>query len=103
MRIILLNEDKKIVEIKFGLNEDYINSPGLQPGEIVSDAGLYGQIMQADGSFITPEPTPVEPKPTLEEQIAKLQADNAQLKDDNITIMDVLGTMFEGMLDKGTV
>lgn len=45
----------------------------------------------------------VIPKPSLEEQIAQLQQDNAQLKSDNLTIMEVLATIYEGMLEKGTV
>jgi len=39
---------------------------------------------------------PIAPQPTLEEQIA-------QLRSDNLIIMDVLATMYEDMLAKGTV
>ena len=42
------------------------------------------------------EPAPVVPTPTLEEQIESL-------KQDNLILMDVLATMYEDMLAKGTV
>ena len=46
---------------------------------------------------------PIAPQPTLEEQIAQLKEDNLALKEDNLIIMDVLATMYEDMLAKGTV
>ena len=39
----------------------------LQEKEIFSGIGEVGQIMQSDGTFITPESVPLEPLPTLEE------------------------------------
>lgn len=64
MRIITLNESKKIIGVK-EVRDDYL----LQENEIESSVGEIGQIMQQDGTFITPEPTPVDPQPTLEDKI----------------------------------
>ena len=41
--------------------------------------------------------------PTIEEQLDQLKADNLTLREDNLTIMEVLATMYEEMLMKGTV
>lgn len=49
------------------------------------------------------EPILIEPKPTIEEQLTQLKADNQALKNDNLILMDVLATMYEDMLAKGTV
>ena len=42
---------------------------GVSPieGEIESEIGECGQILQPNGTFITAEPIPIEPQPTLEE------------------------------------
>jgi hypothetical protein len=61
MRFICLDENNKVVSIRFG--------DEIVEGEIQSDTGELGQIMQPDGTFITPEPEPVEPVPTLEDKI----------------------------------
>ena len=63
-------------------------------GEIESNTGEAGQIMQEDGTFITPEPALVEPAPTLQEQVE-------QLKQDNLILMDALATTFEEILSLG--
>lgn len=61
MRIIRLNEYNRVVSFRYGKS--------IKQGEIHSDVGELGQIMQEDGTFITPEPTPTEPQPTLEDKI----------------------------------
>lgn len=60
-KYIILNEDNMVVSIRWA-NE-------IVEGEIQSDIGELGQIMQPDGSFITPEPEPVVPMPTLEDKV----------------------------------
>jgi hypothetical protein len=59
MRFITLDENNKVATIRVG---DVIVA-----GEIQSDIGQAGQIMQLDGTFITPGPTPVIPQPTNKE------------------------------------
>lgn len=90
MRIITIDSNKKVIGTKT-VNDSYIQNPGLQTGEIISETGETGQIMQTDGTFITPTPVPVEPVPTVEEQVA-------QLKSDNLILMDALATTFEEIL-----
>ena len=46
MRFITLDGTKKVVGIREG--------PGIVEGEIQSDTGELGQILQSDGTFITP-------------------------------------------------
>lgn len=67
MRVIKIN-DYIVCESK-NVNDGYI----LQPGEIESNEGQVGQIMQPDGSFTDPSPTPPDPTPTLEERIDALE------------------------------
>lgn len=79
MRIITLDINKKVTNPKI-VNDDYIHNPGLQPGEIISELGEDGQIMQEDGSFITPPPIEVPQihEPTnseIAQMISDLQAD----------------------------
>lgn len=59
MRFIRLDESNKVISIRFGSS--------ILDGEIQSDIGELGQIMQPDGTFVWPEPEPVEPVPSLEE------------------------------------
>lgn len=66
MRVIRCNESSQVVEVKNVL-ESYI----FGDGEIQSDTGELGQIMQPDGTFIWPEPEIIEPMPTPEEIIAQ--------------------------------
>ena len=79
MRIITLGENSKVTSTK-DVNVGYDQFPGLQPGEILSVIGEEGQIMQPDGTFITPEPI-VEPQPyiptnaEIAQMISDLQAD----------------------------
>lgn len=61
MRFIKLNEDKKIISIRHGKL--------IVEGEIQSDVGELGQIMQEDGTFIDAPDEPIEQQATIEEQI----------------------------------
>lgn len=89
MRVITLNSNKKVIGT-IVTNEDYV----LGEADIVSDTGDIGQIQQADGTFIDDDSPniPVMQPITLEE-----------LQQNQLTLMDVLATMYEAMLAKGTV
>lgn len=71
MRFIKLNENNKIISIREG--------PSIVEGEIQSDTGELGQIMQPDGTFIDdPTPVPQVHEPTnaeIAQMISDLQAD----------------------------
>ena len=60
-RYIVLNENNIVTSERFG--------PEIAKGEIQSDIGEIGQIMQPDGIFITPEPELIIPTPTLEDKV----------------------------------
>lgn len=60
-RYIRLDESNKVIGIRFGV--------AIVEGEIQSDTGGIGQIMQPDGTFITPEPETIESVPTLEDKV----------------------------------
>jgi len=53
MRFIRLDENNMVVSVRVG--EEIVE------GEIQSDTGECGQIMQPDGTFVTPEPEPQGP------------------------------------------
>ena len=55
-------------------------------GEIENNVATIGDVLQPDGTFITPEPIPVILTPTLEEQMAILQSDNLILMD-SLTVL----------------
>ena len=93
MRIITLDVNKKVINPKI-VNDGYLENPGLQLGEIISDIGETGQIQQLDGSFIN-DTTPVIPP--------IIQPTNQEINDNQMTIMDVLATLYEAMTLKGTV
>lgn len=95
MRVITLDEGNMVTSVK-DVNVGYDQNPGLKIGEIISDVGERGQIMQPDGTFITPDPIPIIPQPTIEERFAEVNANQ-------LILMDVLATMYEDMLAKGTV
>lgn len=63
MRVITL--DGNIVVSVKNVTDGYI----LGVNEFKSEVGEIGQILQQDGTFIDPEPVPVEPQPTLEDKI----------------------------------
>lgn len=58
-RYITLGENNEIIGIRFGKQ--------IVEGEIQSGLGEIGQIMQPDGTFVTPEPESIESLPTLED------------------------------------
>lgn len=64
-RFITLDSNNKVIGIRNGLS--------IVEGEIESDVGEIGQIMQGDGTFITPDPIPTEPVKSLDEQILELK------------------------------
>lgn len=75
--------------------------PEFAPDIVIIDITEHPEIKEgwdydanAD-SFSEPIVQPVEQTPTLEEQVAQLQGDN-------LILMDVLATMYEAMLAKGT-
>jgi hypothetical protein len=92
VRYILLDDNKKVIGIRDGIN--------AVEGEIQSDIGDLGQIMQLDGTFITPEPELVEPIETLEQKIERLEQ---QIQQDNLITFEVLATIYEELLMKGSV
>jgi len=61
MRFIILDSSNKIIAIREGMTAVI--------GELQSDNGELGQIMQPDGTLITPVPENVTPQPTLEDKI----------------------------------
>ena len=85
-RFITLDVNKKVDRERF--------AEFIVDGEIESDIGKIGQIQQAVGIFID-DTTPIIPPP--------YQPTNQEVYDSTITLMDVLATMYEGMIEKGTV
>lgn len=72
MRFITLDESSKVISVRNGFS--------ALGREIESEVGEVGQIMQEDGSFITPEPSePQVPEPTMRE-----------LKENQVAIMNGL-------------
>lgn len=70
MRFIKLDSNDKVIGVREG--------PYIVDGEIQSDTGELGQIMQEDGTFITPDPEPQPYVPTnaeIAQMISDLQAD----------------------------
>ena len=61
MRFITLDENNIITSIRIGKE--------IVEGEIQSDIGEIGQIMQPDGTFIDAPVEHIEPQATIEEQI----------------------------------
>lgn len=65
MRFIRLDENNRVISVRIGAE--------IVEGEIQSDIGECGQIMQADGTFVTPEPEPEPQLPTIEERLEALE------------------------------
>lgn len=63
-------------------------------GEVESEKGEPGQILQEDGTFKNPEQE--KAKPTLQEEME-------MLKEQNIILMDALATIYEKMIMKGVL
>lgn len=87
MRLILVDENGIVIGIR--------NGSTIGDGEIASEIGELGQIMQDDGSFID-IPIDTSPMPTLEEQIQLLQ-------DQNLIFMDALADIYEVLIAKDVV
>jgi len=72
LRFITLNADNRVFGIRDG--------DSIVEGEIESETGELGQIMQPDGTFIS-DPTPITPQPyiptnaEIAQMISDLQAD----------------------------
>ena len=73
LKFILLNSENVVISIRYGEE--------IASGEIKSDIGELGQIMQPDGTFINSEQVIVEPQPNeptnseIAQMISDLQAD----------------------------
>lgn len=65
MRFITLDTNNKVTSIRTGNT--------IVTGEIQSDTGKLDQILQPDGTFITPEVIPVTPTPTVEERLTVIE------------------------------
>ena len=66
MRFIKLNENNMVVVVRTGTE--------IVPGEFRSDVGECGDILQPDGTFITPEPEPYVRGPSeIEQRISDLE------------------------------
>ncbi|NLK87716.1 MAG: hypothetical protein GX279_09525 [Clostridiaceae bacterium] len=93
-RFIVLDPDNKVIAIHQGST--------AVGQEIESETGELGQIMQLDGTFITPE-IPSEPAtPTVEDMLAELKAQNEELRQQNLILMDALATVYETILMGGS-
>ena len=92
MRFIRLDENNKVMSIRHGKS--------IIEGEIQSDVGEIGQIMQTDGSFVTPEPEIIIQPETLEQKIERLEL---QIQQDNLITFEVLATIYEELMKKGSV
>lgn len=66
--------------------------------EIQNDTGDLGQVMQDDGTFITPSINPTEPHETIEQKIERLEK---QVSQDNLVLFEVLATIYEELLMRG--
>ncbi|SHH15199.1 hypothetical protein [Desulfosporosinus lacus] len=89
MRVITLDSANIVVGAK-NVGSKYI----LQPNDIITDLGEVGQIKQGNGHFMD-DPTPISPprsQPTIQD-----------ISDNQLILMEVLATMYEDMLAKGTV
>lgn len=83
MRFIKLDNENKIISVRYGSE--------IVEGEIESESGIINQIMQFDGTFITPETLVGEQSMSLEDRIQQLQSDN-------LILMDGLAGLYETLL-----
>lgn len=93
MRVLKIVDNIVVSEKTVGENYE------LQDDEILSDTGRLGQIMQEDGTFITPEPEPIEPQETLEEKIDRLEQ---TIEINNFISLDIQLTLYEQILELQT-
>lgn len=89
MRVITLDTKNIVVGAK-NVGDKYI----LQPNDIMTNLGDVGQIKQEDGSYIE-DTTPIV--------VPRIQPTIQEISDNQLILMDVLATMYEDMLAKGTV
>jgi hypothetical protein len=82
-RYITLNENSVVIGVR--------NGASLVGNEIENEVGDIGQIMQGDGTFITPEPVPTAPQISLDAKVEQLQQDN-------LILMDALAMTFEEVM-----
>lgn len=80
MRFIKL-DNNKVISIREGVS--------IVEGEIQSDLGELGQIMQANGSFIN-DPTPIIPQP--------VQPTNKEINDNLMVIMNGIVDIYMAQL-----
>jgi len=80
MRFITLDGGSKVISARDGAS--------IVEGEIQSDTGEIGQIMQPDGTFITPEPVPPQPP----------QPTNQEIQDNLMVIMNGLTDIYMATL-----
>lgn len=87
MRVITLDINKAVISIK-NVGDNYV----LKENDIVSNIGEVGQIMQEDGTFITPQPVPQPKLLTLED-----------LNQNQLTVMDAIASLYESLASKGVI
>lgn len=81
MRFIILDDEKKVISIRYGKT--------IVEGEIQSDIGDIGQIMQSDGTFID-DTTPIIAEPT--------QPTNKEINDNLMVIMNGIVDIYMAQL-----
>lgn len=64
-RYVRLDVDGRIISIRIG--------PSICDGEIETESGEMGDIIQPDGSFITPVPLPIEPILSIEDRLTEIE------------------------------
>jgi hypothetical protein len=85
MRVITLNVNKKVISLK-NVGSNYV----LGVNDIESDTGELDQILQSDGTFITPDPVVIEPIETIEQKVARQEEQIAELNLQDIGMMEML-------------
>lgn len=94
MRVVKVDINNYVIEEK-----NVLDGYELKNKEFQSDNGEVGQILQPDGSFLTPEIV-VVPTETLEQKIERLEQ---QIRNDNLVQFEVLATIYEELITKGSV
>ena len=65
MRFIRLDSNNVVIATRTGAS--------IVAEELKSDTGELGQILQPDGTFITPTPIPTIPQPTVEDRLTNIE------------------------------
>jgi len=81
-RYLLLDGNGAIKQVRTG--------EVIADGELESETGECGDILQPDGTFITPEPVPSEPQPA--------QPTNQEINDNLMIIMNGLTDIYMATL-----